>query len=41
VLTAPSINVGVDAWAGRPVTEDRLVELIAAGGADLDPIEWA
>ena len=34
------INVGVDAWGGRPVSDDRLVELIAAGPADLAPLPW-
>jgi calcineurin-like phosphoesterase family protein len=35
------INVGVDAWAGRPVPESVLVELIAAGPADRGPLPWA
>jgi calcineurin-like phosphoesterase family protein len=34
------INVGVDAWAGRPVPEQTLVELIAAGPAERDPRPW-
>ncbi len=34
------INVGVDAWAGAPVPEWRLVEMIAAGEADLDRLPW-
>jgi calcineurin-like phosphoesterase family protein len=34
------INVGVDAWAGRPVPEETLVELIAAGPAERDPRPW-
>ena len=34
------INVGVDAWAGRPVSEQRLVELIQSGATDRDPLEW-
>lgn len=35
------INVGGDAWAGRPVPETRIVELIAAGPQNLDRLEWA
>ena len=35
------INVGVDAWAGRPVALDELAELIAAGPRDLAPLPWA
>lgn len=34
------INVGVDAWAGVPVPEDRLVDLIGNGESDLDPLSW-
>lgn len=34
------INVGVDAWGGRPVAEGELAELIAAGPANLDPLPW-
>lgn len=34
------INVGVDAWAGAPVSEDRLVELIAAGPTERSPLPW-
>lgn len=34
------INVGVDVWAGLPVSEDRLVEMIEAGEADLDRLDW-
>ena len=34
------INVGVDAWAGRPVPEEALLELIAAGPAERDPRPW-
>lgn len=34
------INVGVDAWAGRPVALEQIVEMIAAGENDLDPIRW-
>lgn len=34
------INVGVDAWSGRPVAEEQLVELIGAGEADLDRLDW-
>lgn len=35
------INVGVDAWAGQPVAEHTLVELIERGEADLAPVPWA
>lgn len=35
------INVGVDAWAGRPVAEETLTALIAAGPADTSPLPWA
>lgn len=34
------IDVGVDAWAGRPVLEDAIAGLIAAGPADLPPRSW-
>lgn len=34
------INVGVDAWGGRPVSEDELAALITAGPADLEPLSW-
>lgn len=34
------INVGVDAWAGRPVSEHQVAELIAAGPRDLPPLPW-
>lgn len=34
------INVGVDAWAGRPVSESELIELIEAGPRDLDVLVW-
>jgi len=34
------INVGVDAWAGRPVHADTIAEMIAAGPADLGPKPW-
>lgn len=32
------INVGVDAWAYRPVAEDEIVDLIEAGPADRAPL---
>lgn len=35
------INVGVDAWAGQPVSEEQLAELIAAGERNLDRRAWA
>jgi calcineurin-like phosphoesterase family protein len=34
------INVGVDAWAGRPVSEDTIAATITAGPADLGPKPW-
>lgn len=34
------INVGVDAWAGVPVSEDALAALIADGPNDLAPLPW-
>lgn len=34
------INVGVDAWAGRPVPLDQIAEMIAAGEQDIDPLGW-
>ena len=34
------INVGVDAWAGRPVRADTLAGLIAAGPGELAPLRW-
>lgn len=34
------INVGVDAWAGRPVALEEVAELIAAGPCDLPPLPW-
>jgi calcineurin-like phosphoesterase family protein len=34
------INVGVDAWGGRPVAGDQLAELINAGPAELAPLPW-
>lgn len=35
------INVGVDVWAGVPVSTDQLAELIADGPRDLDRVAWA
>ncbi len=34
------INVGVDAWAGQPVSEERIAHLISAGESDLDRLDW-
>ncbi len=34
------INVGVDAWGGRPVSETAIVELIEAGPRDLGVLPW-
>ncbi|MBA2283659.1 MAG: metallophosphoesterase family protein [Acidimicrobiia bacterium] len=35
------VNVGVDAWSGRPVAEPDLAALIAAGPDDPSPLPWA
>lgn len=34
------INVGVDAWAGRLVSEPTIIDLIAAGERDLPRLDW-
>ncbi len=34
------INVGVDAWGGRPVSEAEIIDLINAGPQDLDVLPW-
>src|SRR5690606_33637800 len=34
------INVGVDAWGGRPVDEETLAALVADGERDLPPLPW-
>ena len=34
------MNVGVDAWGGRPVAESEIAELVLAGPADLGPLAW-
>lgn len=34
------INVGVDAWGGRPVSEAEIAALIEAGRQDLDALPW-
>lgn len=34
------INVGVDAWGGRPVAEKEIVALVKAGPAELSPLSW-
>ena len=34
------INVGVDAWAGRPVSLERLGDLVRCGEQDLAPLPW-
>jgi calcineurin-like phosphoesterase family protein len=36
-----AVNVGVDAWGGRPVPEAAVAELIAAGPADRGVLAWA
>lgn len=35
------INVGIDAWAGCPVPESAVAELVAAGPRDLDRLAWS
>lgn len=35
------INVGVDAWGGRPVLSETIAGLIADGPRDLAPTDWA
>ncbi|MBO0610523.1 metallophosphoesterase [Myceligenerans salitolerans] len=37
---ARQLNVGVDAWGGRPVAVDRLADLIDHGPRDLAPLAW-
>lgn len=34
------INVGVDAWAGTPVSIDQIIEMIAAGENDVPVLDW-
>jgi len=34
------INVGVDAWGGRPVPVTTIVDMVAAGTGDLAPLPW-
>lgn len=34
------INVGIDAWGGRLVSLDEIIELIAAGPSDLAALPW-
>ena len=34
------INVGVDAWAGMPVSEEAIIEMIDARPRDLAPMRW-
>ncbi len=34
------VNVGVDAWGGRPAAESELAALIQSGLADLGPLPW-
>jgi calcineurin-like phosphoesterase family protein len=38
--TGRQVNVGVDAWGGRPASEDAVAALVAAGPADLAPLPW-
>lgn len=35
------INVGVDAWAGAPVPQETIIEMISAGEQELPPRTWA
>lgn len=35
------VNVGVDAWGGRPVAVDDLAALVGAGPRDLPPLPWS
>lgn len=35
------INVGVDAWGGRPVSAGTVTDLIAAGPRELEPMPWS
>ena len=34
------VNVGVDAWGGRPVSEAEIVQLVEAGPRDLEVLRW-
>ena len=34
------INVGVDAWGGRPVSAETIAGLIADGPRELEPMSW-
>lgn len=34
------LNVGVDAWAGRPAAEEELASLIVGGPQELPPLPW-
>lgn len=34
------INVGIDAWGGKPVSEDTIIDLIASGVSDKPRIVW-
>ncbi|MGI8937899.1 MAG: metallophosphoesterase [Iamia sp.] len=36
----PQINVGVDAWGGRPVAAAEVIALLDAGPRDLPPLPW-
>jgi calcineurin-like phosphoesterase family protein len=35
------INVGVDAWGGRPVSAETIAGLIGAGPRELEPLLWS
>lgn len=34
------INVGVDAWGGRPASEAEIIDLINAGPQNLEVLPW-
>lgn len=34
------VNVGIDAWGGRPVSEEEIIDLINAGEQNLDRYHW-
>ncbi|MEU4361241.1 metallophosphoesterase [Promicromonospora sp. NPDC023987] len=38
---ARQLNVGVDAWGGRPVPAETLAGLLADGPRDLEPLGWS
>lgn len=34
------VNVGIDAWAGRPVSDGELGAIVSSGDRDLEPLPW-